>query len=96
MNDTLATAIVDLERIMKTCSAQVTQPDNMCTTLFWARCEGAIEAGNAAKCDMEAVLEEGVEGDFEEEVKAVQSQAESLQKFYRAMHASQEAVGMAP
>ena len=45
---------------------------------------------------MEAVLEEGVEGDFEEEVKAVQSQTESLQKFYRAMDAAQEAAGMAP
>ena len=89
MNATLAAAIDDLANIMANCPAQVKK--NSINPLFWEKCQGAAAAGNAAKCDMEAVLEERVEGDYEEEVKAVQTQTEVLHKFYKAIKAAEDA-----
>ena len=89
MNATLAGAIDDLANIMANCPAEV--KNTSINPNFWEKCQGAAAAGNAAKCDMEAVLDEGVEGDYEEEVKAVQNQTEVLHKFYTAIKAAEDA-----
>ena len=89
MNARLQGAIDDLATIMANCPAQVKKTS--INPNFGEKCQGAAAAGNAAKCDMEAVLDERVEGDYEEEVKAVQTQTEVLHKCYKTIKAAEDA-----